>query len=130
MRSLPRSLKRRTTSILMVVALVWALVPTPLAQAEDTPPPQKVVIPGTLQSEFGCSGDWQLDWDQTALTYDAQSDVWKGTVEVTPGNDQDGKGPRYKVALNGSWSENYGAKAQAGGADIPLVVTAPTQVTF
>jgi len=26
-------------------------------------------------------------------------------------NDQDKKGPRYKVALNGSWDENYGQNA-------------------
>jgi hypothetical protein len=66
----------------------------------------------------------------TNLTFDANSGIWKGTFEVTPGNDQDKKGPRYKVALNGSWDENYGMNAKQGGADIPLVVDQPTMVTF
>jgi pullulanase-type alpha-1,6-glucosidase len=94
------------------------------------PQPDKVVIPGTHQSELGCSGDWQPDCDLTALTYDAEDDVWQGTFLIQPGNDQDAKGPRYKVALNGSWAENYGRGAQAGGADIPLVVDRPTEVKF
>ena len=64
------------------------------------------------------------------LVYDEEDDVWQGTYEIQPGNDADKKGPRYKAALNGSWSENYGQNAAAGGADIPLVVDEPTQVKF
>ena len=66
----------------------------------------------------------------TSLTYDANSDVWKGTFNVTPGNDADKKGPRYKVALNGSWDVNYGKNASQGGSDIPLVVDSPIDVSF
>ncbi len=104
--------------------------PLLVARADDTPPPQTVTIPGTLQSELGCSGDWQPDCANTALTYDAEDDVWQGAFQVQPNDDQDKKGPRYKVALNGSWSENYGKNATPGGADIPLVVTQPTLVKF
>ncbi len=70
------------------------------------------------------------DCTKTALTYDAEDDVWQGAFQVTPNNDQDKKGPRYKVALNGTWDVNYGQKATAGGADIPLVVDKPTLVKF
>jgi pullulanase-type alpha-1,6-glucosidase len=94
------------------------------------PQPSLVVIPGTLQSELGCSGDWQPDCAQTALAFDEEDGVWQGAFLIQPNNDQDKKGARYKVALNGSWSENYGQKAQGGGADIPLLVTAPTEVKF
>ncbi len=121
---------RRTLTLLMITLLGISFLPLTLARANHTPPPTKVVIAGTMQSELGCSGDWQPDCNKTALKYDEQSDVWTGTFEVQPRNDQDNKGPRYKVALNGSWSENYGQKAQAGGADIPLVVNQPTQVKF
>jgi pullulanase-type alpha-1,6-glucosidase len=114
--------------LISFAVLIALLAPQPLHA--QTAAPKKVVVPGTHQSELGCSADWQPDCDKTALTYDAQSDIWTGEFEITPGNDQDGKGPRYKVALNGSWSENYGAKAQAGGADIPLVVDKPTKVKF
>ncbi len=98
-----------------------------LAQEET---PAKATIAGTLQSELGCSGDWMPGCETTNLTYDANSDVWKGSFNVTPGNDQDKKGPRYKVALNGTWDWNYGKNASQGGADIPLLVEAPMDVTF
>ena len=121
---------RRIMTALVLLTLLISLFPFGSALADQTPPPTQVVIAGTMQSELGCSGDWQPDCDKTALKYDEQADVWTGTFEIQPKNDQDGKGPRYKAALNGSWSENYGQKAQAGGADIPLVVDQPTLVKF
>ena len=121
---------RRIRIFLLIITLVASLVPLGRTQAQSTSAPTKVVVAGTHQSELGCSGDWLPDCDKTALTYDEQSDVWTGEFLIQPNNDQDGKGPRYKVAINGSWSENYGAKAQPGGADIPLVVTKPTKVKF
>ncbi len=92
--------------------------------------PDTATIAGTMQSELGCSGDWMPGCEATNLTYDANSDVWKGTFNVTPGNDQDKMGPRYKLALNGSWDWNYGKNASQGGADIPLVVDGPIDVSF
>lgn len=121
---------RRAVSFGLSLALLVSLLPAMPARADHTPPPETVTIPGTLQSELGCSGDWQPDCDKTALVYDPEDDVWQGTFEVQPGNDQDQRGPRYKVALNNSWSENYGANAQQGGADIPLIVSEPTLVKF
>ena len=121
---------RRVVSFCLSLALVLSLLPATSAWANHTPPPETVTIPGTLQSELGCSGDWQPGCDKTALVYDPEDDVWQGTFEVQPGNDQDQRGPRYKAALNKSWGENYGANAQQGGADIPLVVTQPTLVKF
>jgi pullulanase-type alpha-1,6-glucosidase len=116
---------------MMLAAMVMAaLGPAPAARADDTPAPETVVIPGTLQSELGCSGDWQPDCINTALTYDAEDDVWQGIFTVQPNDDQDKKGPRYKAALNGSWGENYGKNAARNGADIPLVVTQTTSVKF
>ena len=99
-----------------------------LAQSEANP--ESVNIPGTHQDELGCSSEWQPDCANTLLTYDEEDDVWQGMYEIQPGNDADKKGPRYKAALNGSWSENYGANATPGGPDIPLVVNEPTQVKF
>jgi pullulanase len=124
------SFTRQAISLFVLLTLFLPLSPFSAAYAAPTPAPSKVVIAGTLQSELGCTGDWQPDCDKTALKYDEQSDVWTGTFEVQPKNDQDNKGPRYKAALNGGWGENYGQKAQQGGADIPLVVDQPTQVKF
>src|ERR1041384_3924518 len=102
----------------------------PVAQAQSSSNPDSVNIPGTHQDELGCSGDWQPDCKKTMLVYDEEDDVWQGTFEIQPGNDGDKKGPRYKAALNTSWTENYGLNAALNGSDIPLVVKAPTQVKF
>ncbi len=120
-------------SVLGTLALLFsALVPlaAPASAQSAAPAPQSVAIAGTLQSELGCAGDWMPACDKTFLTYDAEDDVWQGTFNVGPGDDQDKKGPRYKAALNGGWDENYGLKAQRGGADIPLVVPAARPVKF
>jgi pullulanase len=104
--------------------------PEGVAGPIEVPQPELVVIPGTHQSELGCPGDWMPDCRATALTYDEGDGVWQGTFLIEPGNDQDGRGPRYKVALDGTWDKNFGLNARPGGDDIPLVVEAPTQVKF
>lgn len=96
----------------------------------QTANPDSVNIPGTHQDELGCPGEWQPACENTQLTYDLEDDVWQGAFEIQPGNDGDKKGPRYKAALNGGWGENYGLNAAGGGADIPLLVSEPTQVKF
>lgn len=123
-------LSPRLLSALVLLTLLAALKPAPLVTANHTPNPETVTIPGTLQSELGCSGDWQPECPETFLTYDAEDDVWQGTFDVGPNNDQDQNGPRYKAALNQSWSENYGQNAAQNGPDIPLVVAQSTAVTF
>ena len=86
---------------------------TPSALA-NTPNPTSVTIAGSLQSEAGCSGEWQPDCAVTHLTYDAGDDVWQGSFTLPAG------GYEYKAALNDSWDENYGLHAVSGGANIPL----------
>lgn len=116
-------------SLFIILALILPN-PAQFAAAQASIQPDRATIAGTMQSELGCAGDWMPGCEKTNLSFDANSNIWKGTFEVTPGNDQDKKGPRYKVALNGSWDENYGKNAARGGADIPLVVDQPIQVTF
>jgi pullulanase len=126
-------LRKNISSIILLCAILLASF-SPLfvsvAQAQSPSNPDSVNIPGTHQDELGCPGEWQPECENTMLTYDEEDDVWQGIYEIQPGNDDDKKGARYKAALNGSWSENYGANATANGPDIPLVVTEPTQVKF
>jgi pullulanase len=117
------------TILVLCGTLISPIWNSPVRALDDSAP-NSVTIAGTMQSELGCSGDWMPGCAATDLTYDSNSDVWKGTFNVTPGNDQDKKGPRYKVALNGNWDVNYGLHASQGGADIPLVVDAPIDVSF
>lgn len=86
--------------------------------------PESVTIAGTIQSQLGCTEDWQPPCEDTFLNYDAGDDLWRGTFDLTAGNYE------YKVALNGGWDKNYGLGAEAGGANIPLVLDADASVTF
>jgi pullulanase-type alpha-1,6-glucosidase len=112
----------RITGVLgMTVAL---LVAAPAARANHTPVPGTVALVGSLQSELGCPGDWQPECPQTRLQPVAGSPgVFRATFDVPAGAYE------YKVALNNSWDENYGAGGVSGGANIAM--TAPGgAVTF
>lgn len=82
-----------------------------------------VSIPGTLNSELGCTGDWDPACEAIRLTHRGNG-VYSGTFAVPAGDWQ------YKIAINGSWNENYGAGGVAGGDNVPFSLAAPTNVTF
>jgi hypothetical protein len=104
--------------------LAALLVGAPAARANHTPVPGTVALVGSLQSELGCPGDWQPECPQARLQPVAASPgVFRATFNVPQGSYE------YKVALNDSWDENYGAGGAPGGANIPI--TAPGgAVTF
>jgi pullulanase-type alpha-1,6-glucosidase len=94
------------------------------AFADHTPTPSNVAVVGSLQSELGCPGDWQPECPATALQpVEGSPDLYRGTFTVPAGNYE------YKVALNGSWTENYGAGGAAGGANLALAASGG-EVTF
>jgi pullulanase-type alpha-1,6-glucosidase len=113
----------RQRRVVLVVLSVLALLPAYPAWADHTPPPEVVAVPGSHNSEMGCTGDWQPDCAAARLTRDAMDGVWKGTFTVPAGSYE------YKAALNNSWTENYGAGAVPGGANIPYT-TAGGPVSF
>src|SRR5918995_39783 len=110
--------------LLAAAALATLLVLSPSAPASHTPDPASVTIAGSLQSELGCSEDWQPGCDLTHLAYDANDRVWQGTFDVPAGSWE------YKAPLNDAWTENYGLNAQQGGANMPLALDADTPVKF
>ncbi|MEP7359259.1 MAG: DUF3372 domain-containing protein, partial [Anaerolineales bacterium] len=114
-------------AVMMLLALAG---PLGAAQAQPAAAPETVTIAGTFQDELGCPGPWQPDCSKTFLTYDAEDDVWQASFDLPANTDEQDQPPRYKAALNGAWTENYGADAQQGGADIPLLLAAPATVKF
>ncbi|MEV0719894.1 pullulanase-type alpha-1,6-glucosidase [Asanoa sp. NPDC050611] len=105
---------RWRTAVVAVLGLVSCFFATP-ALADHTPLPAQVTLVGSLQSELGCPGDWQPECAQTALAPVAGSPgLFRASFTVPAGSWE------YKVALNGSWDENYGAGGAPGGANIPL----------
>ncbi|WGL17491.1 pullulanase-type alpha-1,6-glucosidase [Microbulbifer bruguierae] len=83
-----------------------------------------VNIPGSLQTAIGCEGDWQPECAVSQLTYDEQDDIWQGSFPLPAGNYE------YKVAINGSWDENYGGGADPGGPNIGLSLAATGPIKF
>jgi hypothetical protein len=81
------------------------------------------VLPGSFQSELGCSGDWIPDCNASRLTQTGPY-TWEGTFLVPEGNWE------YKVAYNNSWTENYGLSGVLNGPNIPLSLAATTLLRF
>lgn len=118
------SASRKSAAVSTVLLWLAGFASAGPALAADTPTPSRVVVPGTLQSELGCSGDWQPDCANTALVLDAEDQVWQATFDLPAGMFE------YKAALNGGWDENYGQNAVRGGANIPLNLAEPAAVKF
>ncbi|MBE2201580.1 MAG: hypothetical protein IAE79_23410, partial [Anaerolinea sp.] len=111
----------------LLLLILLSRAPALQAQRDDPeniPNPDTVTIAGTLQTQLGCSGNWNTGCAETMLTYDPQDDLWTATFELTAGSYE------YKAALNGTWDDNYGLNAEYYGPNIPLVVPADGFVTF
>jgi pullulanase-type alpha-1,6-glucosidase len=87
--------------------------------------PDNVSVPGDHNSEMGCAADWAPDCPQAQLALGAADQVWKGTYTLAAGDPH-----AYKVAVNKSWDENYGANARPNGDNISYTVPATGQVSF
>jgi maltose/maltodextrin transport system substrate-binding protein/arabinogalactan oligomer/maltooligosaccharide transport system substrate-binding protein len=85
---------------------------------------ETVVLPGTIQSALGCAGDWDPACADSRLIVGEDDGVWTNNF-VLPAGDYE-----YKVALNGTWDENYGAGGERDGANITLSLAEETNVTF
>ena len=75
--------------------------------------PANVSVPGNLNSEMGCAGDWDPGCDQAQLALDPKDLVWKGSYTIPAGDYE------FKAAIDKSWDENYGAGAVRNGGNIP-----------
>lgn len=92
--------------------------------AQENALPELVNIPGTIQPALGCAGEWAPDCLETALEYREADGVYLRTFDVPAGSYE------YKVAINGAWTENYGAFADQDGPNITLNVAEDAEVTF
>jgi len=111
---------RRSSAIIALAALVGsALSVAPALSASAAP--SSVALVGSLQSELGCSADWQPECAATELQ-PTGDDLWAAEFEVPAGSYE------YKVALDDTWDEAYGLE---GGADnIPLTIAGESTLRF
>jgi hypothetical protein len=83
-----------------------------------------VVAVGDFQSEMGCAADWDpqclRSWLQDP---DRDGTYTLATLQVPVGSYE------VKVALDGSWDENYGAGGARDGDNLPFAVAAEGSVT-
>lgn len=82
--------------------------------------PGRVVLPGTIQSALG-DKEWDPDGESTLMTQ-LGGGRFGYAVELDKGHYE------FKVARNGSWSENWGAGFAPGGGNISLDVPADKTV--
>jgi glycosidase len=73
--------------------------------------------PGSFQSELGCSADWDPGCLRSWLQDPDEDGIGRLTVTNLPPGDY-----AFKVAIDESWDENYGAGGVRGGPDIPFKV--------
>ncbi len=78
--------------------------------------PANVSVPGNLNSEMGCSADWNPACEQARLTLDPADEIWKGTFDLPAGTYE------YKAAIDKAWTENYGAGGVRDGGNISITV--------
>ncbi|MBY5163462.1 alpha-amylase family glycosyl hydrolase [Salsipaludibacter albus] len=104
------------------VAETWAVVGEPATDpGGDGGPvvqPDRVTTPGNFQDQVGCALEWDPPCTDIDLALDDVDLVWSRTFaddQAIPTGQY-----AYKVAIDGSWDENYGAGAVRDGPNIEL----------
>ncbi len=92
--------------------------PVTVTTAEPQPAVKSVTVAGSLQSEMGCPGDWDPACAASHLAFDRTDGQWHGTFTLPEGS------YAWKVAIDDSWTVNYGAGGAAGGENLTLDVPA------
>ncbi|HEY7617205.1 MAG TPA: hypothetical protein VH744_10405, partial [Terriglobales bacterium] len=116
-------IERPVILIVSLLLLTLPLSPTVLL-AQEVAQPDMVVIPGTLQPALGCASEWDPAGECSALTYSEEDGIWTGVFDLPAGTYE------YKVAINGSWSENYGGRADRDGPNVVLSLDEDAAVRF
>jgi hypothetical protein len=76
--------------------------------------PAAVAIAGNFGSHLGAAEDWAPHFDEVQMVFDSDEKVWKITTDLPAG------AYSYKVAIDRSWVENYGAFGVRDGSDHEL----------
>ncbi|MCP9000427.1 glycosidase [Pseudarthrobacter sp. RMG13] len=70
---------------------------------ETFPQPEAVAVAGDFNTILGAPENWAPQYDEAQLTLDALDQLWKISADLPAGS------YAFKIALNRSWDENYGA---------------------
>jgi len=70
---------------------------------ETFPQPEAVAVAGDFNTLLGAPEDWAPQYDEAQMTFDFVAQQWVISAELPAGY------YTFKIALNRSWEENYGA---------------------
>ncbi len=115
------------------IALATAGTQTPEAAMKDAATQVRALIagalagmvnlPGSYQDKTGCGGQWDPACVSTAMKK-GDNGLYTLTVKLPLGDYE------FKVAMDGSWTVNYGSDGAQDGPNYPLKLTADGTVTF
>ncbi|WP_350277141.1 pullulanase-type alpha-1,6-glucosidase [Kribbella sp. HUAS MG21] len=115
-----RAFRRWTAGFTAAAVVVLGLGTAAPAQSQVAAE-RVITLAGSLQSELGCASDWDPGCEASSLgasaPYTKVFDVPAGSYE-------------YKVTVNKSWDENYGAGGVLNGPNIPLRIEGPAKLQF
>ncbi|MFJ4208499.1 glycosidase [Paenarthrobacter sp. NPDC089675] len=81
---------------------------------ETLPQPEAVAVAGDFNKILGAPEDWAPQYDEAQMEFNPLVQVWTLQAELPAGF------YTYKIALNRSWDENYGAFGTRDGANHEL----------
>jgi hypothetical protein len=73
------------------------------ADVETHPQPEAVAVAGDFNIILGAPENWAPQYDEAQMEFDFLDQLWKKSAELPAGF------YTFKIALNRSWDENYGA---------------------
>jgi hypothetical protein len=90
-----------------------AVAPTAAAPAapETIEQPEAVAVAGDFNVLLGAPANWAPQYDEAQMQLDAVDQLWKIAAELPAGSYS------FKIAINRSWEENYGAFGHFDGAN-------------
>ncbi len=83
-----------------------------------------VNVPGSYQDQAGCSAAWLPECAATQMTL-GDDGIWRSGPFALKAGDYEGK-----VALDGSWTTNYGVDGKADGDNYKFTLAADGEVSF
>ncbi|MBS4177759.1 alpha-amylase family glycosyl hydrolase [Lederbergia citrea] len=116
---------RKSISMIVLILLfmqtvtIGTLYNPPSTNAEG----RVVTLVGDLQDELGASGEWNPADPATQMLLQ-ENGKYVLTGVLPAGNYE------YKIAINGSWDENYGMNGERNGANYQLSLDKQAEITF
>ena len=125
-RKLQNSISNLTLILAILLSSFLSFTPNNVAKADHTPNPASVNLAGSLESEAtgGACNDWDPGCPASAFTSQGNGVYLFNAANILAG------GYEYKVAINGGWTENYGANFQQDGPNIALNLASARSVRF